>query len=48
MVEDAIYGGAPDLNALVIEGLDEPTSSSGFVPLAKLGATGSSIGIGEP
>lgn len=48
MVEDAIYGGAPDLAALVIEGLDEPTSSSGFVPLAKLGATGSSIGVGEP
>lgn len=48
MVEDALYGAAPDLTAIVIEGLDEPTASTGFVPLAKLGITETSIGIGEP
>jgi Fe-S cluster biogenesis protein NfuA len=37
MVEDALYEAAPDLGRLVIEGLEEPAGSSGFVPLGKLG-----------
>jgi Fe-S cluster biogenesis protein NfuA len=37
LVEDALYEAAPDMNRLVIEGLEEPAGSSGFVPLGKLG-----------
>ncbi len=37
MVEDALYEAAPDMNRLLITGLDEPAGSSGFVPLGKLG-----------
>jgi Fe-S cluster biogenesis protein NfuA len=37
MVEDALYEAAPDMQALVIEGLDEPSGAAGFVPLNKLG-----------
>lgn len=37
MVEDALYEAAPDMNSLVIEGLEEQAGSSGFVPLGKLG-----------
>jgi len=37
MVEDALYEAAPDMNSLLIEGVDEPAGSSGFVPLGKLG-----------
>jgi Fe-S cluster biogenesis protein NfuA len=37
MVEEALYESAPDMNALVIEGLDEEAGSAGFVPLGKLG-----------
>lgn len=37
MVEDALYEAAPDLNRLLIEGLEEQAGSSGFVPLGKLG-----------
>jgi Fe-S cluster biogenesis protein NfuA len=37
LVEDALYEAAPDMNRLLIEGLEEPTGSSGFVPLGKLG-----------
>jgi Fe-S cluster biogenesis protein NfuA len=37
MVEDALYEAAPDMGGLVIEGLEEPAGSSGFVPLGKLG-----------
>jgi Fe-S cluster biogenesis protein NfuA len=37
MVEEALYEAAPDMNALVIEGLDEEAGSAGFVPLDKLG-----------
>lgn len=37
MVEDAIYEAAPDMSNLLITGLEEKTSSSGFVPLGKLG-----------
>jgi Fe-S cluster biogenesis protein NfuA len=36
MVEDALYEAAPDMGRLVIEGLEEPAGSSGFVPLGKL------------
>jgi len=36
MVEDALYGAAPDIERLLIEGLEEH-GSSGFVPLGKLG-----------
>ena len=37
MVEDALYEAAPDMSQLLIEGLEEPDGSSGFVPLGKLG-----------
>jgi Fe-S cluster biogenesis protein NfuA len=37
LVEDSLYEAAPDMNRLVIEGLDEGEGSSGFVPLGKLG-----------
>jgi Fe-S cluster biogenesis protein NfuA len=37
MVEDALYEAAPDMNGLSIEGAEEQTRSSGFVPLGKLG-----------
>jgi Fe-S cluster biogenesis protein NfuA len=37
MVEDALYEAAPDMNRLLIAGLDEPAGSSGFVPLGKVG-----------
>jgi Fe-S cluster biogenesis protein NfuA len=37
MVEDALYEAAPDMNALVVEGLEERAGSNGFVPLGKLG-----------
>jgi Fe-S cluster biogenesis protein NfuA len=37
MVEDALYEAAPDMNRLLIEGLEEQVGSSGFVPLGKLG-----------
>jgi Fe-S cluster biogenesis protein NfuA len=36
LVEDALYEAAPDMESLLVEGLDEP-GSSGFVPLGKLG-----------
>lgn len=36
MVEDALYEAAPDLNKLLIEGLEEEAGASGFVPLGKL------------
>jgi Fe-S cluster biogenesis protein NfuA len=37
MVEDALYEAAPDMGRLLIEGLEKPTGSSGFVPLGELG-----------
>ncbi len=37
MVEEALYEAAPDVNSLLIEGLDEGSGASGFVPLGKLG-----------
>lgn len=37
LVEDVLYEAAPDMNRLIIEGLEEPAGSSGFVPLGKLG-----------
>jgi Fe-S cluster biogenesis protein NfuA len=36
MVEEALYEAAPDLNALLIEGLDDEAGAAGFVPLGKL------------
>jgi Fe-S cluster biogenesis protein NfuA len=36
MVEDALYEAAPDMDNLLIEGLEEHTGSSGFVPIANL------------
>ena len=36
LVEDALYEAAPDMESLLVEGIDEP-GSSGFVPLGKLG-----------
>ena len=35
-VEEAIYEAAPDVGRLVIEGLEEKGTASGFVPLEKL------------
>ncbi|MFZ0322154.1 MAG: NifU family protein [Candidatus Sulfotelmatobacter sp.] len=37
MVEDALYEAAPDMSALLIEGLEEESGAVGFVPLGKLG-----------
>jgi Fe-S cluster biogenesis protein NfuA len=37
LVEDSLYEATPDMNGLVIEGLEEQAGSSGFVPLGKLG-----------
>jgi Fe-S cluster biogenesis protein NfuA len=37
LVEDSLYEAAPDMSRLSIEGLEEGTGSSGFVPLGKLG-----------
>jgi Fe-S cluster biogenesis protein NfuA len=38
MVEDAMYEAAPDMGALVIEGLEDNAGASGFVPIGKLGS----------
>lgn len=37
MVEDALYEAAPDVNHLLIEGLDNEAGAVGFVPVGKLG-----------
>jgi Fe-S cluster biogenesis protein NfuA len=37
MVEEALYEAAPDMNALLIEGLEQESGAAGFVPLGKLG-----------
>lgn len=48
MVEDAIYEAAPDMSALVIDGLDGDAGSNGFVPLGKLsGAIAEASSIAE-
>jgi hypothetical protein len=39
MVEEAIYGGAPDTTSLVVEGLEEKPAS-GFVALESLLGSG--------
>lgn len=36
VVEDAIYEAAPDMSGLIVEGLEQPASSSGFVAVEKL------------
>jgi Fe-S cluster biogenesis protein NfuA len=46
MVEDALYEAAPDVGHLLIEGLEEPDGSSGFVPLGKLGGVIAAAGDG--
>lgn len=38
LIEDAMYEAAPDMTGLVLEGLEEKTSASGFVPLDRIGA----------
>lgn len=43
MVEDALYEAAPDVSSVLIEGLEEPAGSTGFVPLAKLGGVIASV-----
>ncbi|MFY9905560.1 MAG: NifU family protein [Terriglobales bacterium] len=48
MVEDALYETAPDVDHLVIEGLDKPAGSSGFVPLGKLGGVIAAASSGAP
>jgi Fe-S cluster biogenesis protein NfuA len=47
MVEDALYEAAPDLNHLLIEGLEEQAGSSGFVPLGKLGGVIAAASVHE-
>lgn len=37
LVEDAMYEAAPDISQLTLEGVDEPSGSSGFVPLGAVG-----------
>jgi len=46
MVEDTLYEAAPDLGGLLIEGLEAPDGSSGFVPLGKLGGVIAAAGDG--
>jgi len=36
LVEEAIYEAAPDLTSLVVEGLEEPAPSGGFIAVEKL------------
>ena len=49
IVEDALYEAAPDMNRLLIEGLEEHSGSSGFVPLGKLGGVlGTASVVGQP
>ena len=38
LIGDAMYEAAPDMTGLVLEGLEEKTSASGFVPLDRIGA----------
>ena len=47
MVEDALCEAAPDMNRLLIAGLDEPAGSSGFVPLGKLGSAIAAASVQE-
>lgn len=47
MVEDALYESAPDMSSLLVEGLDEPAGSSGFVPLDKLGGVVATASVNE-
>jgi Fe-S cluster biogenesis protein NfuA len=47
MVEDALYEAAPDMNRLLIRGLDELAGSSGFVPLGKLGSAVAAASVQE-
>jgi Fe-S cluster biogenesis protein NfuA len=47
MVEDALYEAAPDMAGLVIEGLDQPAGSSGFVPLGQLAVSVQPEAVGE-
>jgi Fe-S cluster biogenesis protein NfuA len=46
MVEEALFEAAPDIGHLLIEGLEEPAGSSGFVPLGKLGGVIAAAGDG--
>lgn len=47
MVEDALYEAAPDMSRLLIEGLEEQSGSSGFVPLGKLGGVIAAASVHE-
>jgi Fe-S cluster biogenesis protein NfuA len=47
LVEDSLYEAAPDMSRLSIEGLEEATGSSGFVPLGKLGAAIAAASVHE-
>lgn len=47
LVEDALYEAAPDVNRLLIEGLEEQDGSSGFVPLGKLGGVIAAASLSE-
>ena len=45
MVEDALYEAAPDLEQLLIDGLEEQTGAAGFVPLGQLGGVNSTTPV---
>jgi Fe-S cluster biogenesis protein NfuA len=47
LVEDSLYEAAPDMNRLLIEGLEEQAGSSGFVPLGKLGGVIAAASVQE-
>jgi Fe-S cluster biogenesis protein NfuA len=47
MVEDALYEAAPDMDRLLVEGLEGPAGSSGFVPLGKLGGVVATASVHE-
>jgi Fe-S cluster biogenesis protein NfuA len=47
MVEDALYEAAPDIDRLLVEGLEGPAGSSGFVPLGKLAGVVATASVNE-
>jgi Fe-S cluster biogenesis protein NfuA len=47
LVEDLLYEAAPDMSRLSVEGIEEATGSSGFVPLGKLGGVTAAASVHE-
>jgi Fe-S cluster biogenesis protein NfuA len=47
LIEDAMYEAAPDMECLLVEGMEEPAGSAGFVPLGKLGGVIAAAAVHE-